>query len=171
MFVLRMLSFFWEFSLGPQEGRTCAATSDFVATGITGTNGDKCRLLLVEDPALKAQPRHEVVVGVFGPSPPPPPPAPASHRGVRGLSAVRHALRPRQPGAPNPVESRRDGCADRGPGRPGEALTQTKPNDPPPPPPRPQRIVHPPFPITRVQTDLTWPRRASESKVGRKAIS
>ena len=51
------------------------------------------------------------------------------------LSAVRHALRPRQPGAPNPVESRRDGCADRGPGRPGEALTQTKPNPPPRPPP------------------------------------
>ena len=52
-------------------------------------------------------------------------------REVRGLSAVRHALRQRQPGAPNPVEPRRDGCADRGPGRPGEALTQTKPNPPP----------------------------------------
>ena len=84
-------------------------------------------------------------------SPPPPPPKtqrhPSSahtthtgtavspsrvcHRGVRGLSAVRHALRPRQPGAPNPVESRRDSCADRGPGRPGEALTRTKPNPPP----------------------------------------
>ena len=50
------------------------------------------------------------------------------HRRVPGLSAVRHALRPQQPGAPNPVESRRDGCADRRPGRPGEALTQSKPN-------------------------------------------
>eukprot|EP00670_Eutreptiella_braarudii_P021423 CAMPEP_0174350502 /NCGR_PEP_ID=MMETSP0811_2-20130205/7615_1 /TAXON_ID=73025 ORGANISM="Eutreptiella gymnastica-like, Strain CCMP1594" /NCGR_SAMPLE_ID=MMETSP0811_2 /ASSEMBLY_ACC=CAM_ASM_000667 /LENGTH=46 /DNA_ID= /DNA_START= /DNA_END= /DNA_ORIENTATION= len=29
-----------------------------------GTNGDKCRLLLIEDPALEAQPRHEVAVGV-----------------------------------------------------------------------------------------------------------
>ena len=35
-----------------------------------GTNGDKCRLLLIEDPALEAQPRHEVTVGVFGPPPP-----------------------------------------------------------------------------------------------------
>ena len=59
------------------------------------------------------------------------------HRGVRGLSAVRHALRPRQPGAPNPVELRRDGCADRGSGRPGEALTQT---NPPPPPLCQQRL-------------------------------
>ena len=53
------------------------------------------------------------------------------HRGVLGLSAVRHAMRPRQPGASNPVKSRRDGCADRGCGRPGgggEGLTQTKPN-------------------------------------------
>ena len=57
-------------------------------------------------------------------------PSRVCHRGVRGLSAVRHALRPRQPGAPNPVESHRDGCADRGPGRPWEALTQTKPNPP-----------------------------------------
>ena len=57
-------------------------------------------------------------------------PSRVCHRGVRGLSAVRHALRLRQPGAPNSVESRRDGCADRGPGRPGEALTQTKPNPP-----------------------------------------
>ena len=61
------------------------------------------------------------------------PPA-CCHHGIRGLSAVRHALRPRQPGAPSPVESGRDRCADRGPGRPGEALTQTKPNPPPPPP-------------------------------------
>ena len=27
-----------------------------------GTNGDKCCLLLIEDPALEAQPRHEVAV-------------------------------------------------------------------------------------------------------------
>ena len=89
-------------------------------------------------------------------SPPPPPPRPkgtpsartphtqarqylppaSATAEVRGLSAVRHALRPRQPGAPNPVESRRDGCADRGPGCLGEALTQTKPKtrtQPPPP--------------------------------------
>ena len=57
-------------------------------------------------------------------------PSRVCHRGVRGLSAVRHAFRSRQPGAPNPVESRKDGCADRGPGHPGEALTQTKPNPP-----------------------------------------
>ena len=42
-----------------------------------GTNGDKCRLLLVDDPALEAQPRHKVAVSVFGPSPPPPPPTAA----------------------------------------------------------------------------------------------
>ena len=64
-------------------------------------------------------------------------PSRVCHRRVRGLSAVRHALRPRQPGAPNPVESCSDGCADRGPGCPGEAVTQTKPNQPPPPLPRP----------------------------------
>ena len=29
-----------------------------------GTNGDNFRLLLIEDPALKAQPRNEVAVGV-----------------------------------------------------------------------------------------------------------
>ena len=57
-------------------------------------------------------------------------PSRVCHRGVWGLSAGWHALRPRQPGAPNPVESRRDGCADCGSGRPGEALTQTKPNPP-----------------------------------------
>ena len=51
-----------------------AATSDFVATSISPRHGDKCRLLLVEDPALKAQPQHEVAVGVFGPTPPPPQP-------------------------------------------------------------------------------------------------
>ena len=97
VFILKMLNFFWAFSLGPQESRICAATSDFVATPIfppMGSNGDKCRLLLVEDPALKAQPWHEVAVGVFGPSPPvmdctwappmaqPPPPPPPDY-GVR----------------------------------------------------------------------------------------
>ena len=61
-------------SLGPQEGSICAATSDFVATLIMGTNVGRCRLLLVEDPALKAQPWHEVAVGVFGPALPPPSP-------------------------------------------------------------------------------------------------
>ena len=29
-----------------------------------GTNGDKCRLLLVEDSSLEAQPQHGVTVGV-----------------------------------------------------------------------------------------------------------
>ena len=75
--ILKMLSFFSAFSLGPQEGRICVATSDFVATSIfprhgVKTNGDKCRLLLIEDPALEAQPRHQVAVGVV-PAPPPPP--------------------------------------------------------------------------------------------------
>ena len=37
-----------------------------------GTNGDKCRLLLIEDPALEAESLHVVAVGVFGPSPSPP---------------------------------------------------------------------------------------------------
>ena len=55
-------------------------------------------------------------------------PSQVCHCGVQGLSAARHALSPRQPGAPNPIEFRRDGCADRGPGRPGEPLTQTRPN-------------------------------------------
>ena len=77
MFVLKMLSFFWALSLGPKEGRICAATSDFVATSIvppaTGTNGDKCALLLMEHRANEAQPRQGVAVGVFGASPPPPP--------------------------------------------------------------------------------------------------
>ena len=41
--------------------------------------------------------------------------------------------REQRPGAPKPVESRRYSCGDRGPGRPGEALTQTKPTPPPPP--------------------------------------
>ena len=36
-----------------------------------GTNGDKCCLLLIENPTLEAQPRHEVAIGV--PAPPPPP--------------------------------------------------------------------------------------------------
>ena len=72
-FILKMLTFFSAFSLGPKEGRICAATSDFVATSTKGTNGNKCRLLLIEDPTLEAQPRHEVAVGVFGPSPLPPP--------------------------------------------------------------------------------------------------
>ena len=49
------------------------------------------------------------------------------HCRVRGLSTVRHALRPRQPGAPSPVESCRDRCADHGLRRPEEAL------NPPPP--------------------------------------
>ena len=74
MFLLKMLSFFLAFSLDPQEGRFCAATFDFVATSIFPRHGDKCRLLLIEDPALEAQPPHEVAVGVFGPSPPSPPP-------------------------------------------------------------------------------------------------
>ena len=52
------------------------------------------------------------------------------HCRVRGLSAVWDTLRPRQPGAPNPIKSRRDSCADRGSGHPGEALTQTEPNCP-----------------------------------------
>ena len=56
-----------------------------------GTNGDKCRLLLIEDPALEAQPRHEVAVGVFGPSPPPPPPPTPPSRGQNGVSGSRTA--------------------------------------------------------------------------------
>ena len=78
LLILKMLSFFSAFSLRPQEGRICAATSDFVATSIfpppwghMGPNGDKCRLLLFEDPVLEAQPRHEVAFGVV-PAPPPP---------------------------------------------------------------------------------------------------
>ena len=57
-------------------------------------------------------------------------PSRVCHRGVQALAAFRHVLRPRQPGAPNPIASRKEGCADRGFGCPGEALTQTKPNPP-----------------------------------------
>ena len=59
-----MLSFFCAFSLGPKKARFYAATSDFVAISLFPHHGDKCRLLLIEDPALKAQPQQEVVVGV-----------------------------------------------------------------------------------------------------------
>ena len=95
------------------------------------------------------RPEHQTTDRPTRRSPPPPPqtqrhpssahtthtgtavsPSRVCHRGVQGLSAVRHALRPRQPGAPNTIESRRDGCADHGPGRPGEALTHTKPKPP-----------------------------------------
>ena len=86
-----MLSFFLAFSLGPKEGRICAATSDFLATLIFLRHGGKwgqCRLLLADDP----QPRHEVAVGVFGPSPPPPHPFKGSKylRGV-GVKACNWA--------------------------------------------------------------------------------
>ena len=50
-----------------------------------GTSGDKCRLLLIEDPALEAQPGHEVAVGAV-PAPPPPPPA---FKGPKCLGGVR----------------------------------------------------------------------------------
>ena len=63
-------------------------------------------------------------------------PSRVCHRGVRGLSAVQRALIPQRPGAPNPAESCRDGCADRGFGRPGVALTQIQTPPPPPPPGR-----------------------------------
>ena len=56
-------------------------------------------------------------------------PSRVCHRGVRGLSAVQHALRPRQPGAPNPVESHRAmtmGLGVRGWG--GGEFTSPKPN-------------------------------------------
>ena len=39
--ILKMLSFFSAFSLGPKEGRICAAPSDFVATSIFPHHGDK----------------------------------------------------------------------------------------------------------------------------------
>ena len=92
-------------------------------------------------------------------------PSRVCHRGVRGLSAVRHALRPRQPGAPNPVESRRDGCADRGPGRPGEALTQTKPNPPPPPPHWNMCTRH------RPRCRTTKPQHAADLSLGCASVS
>ena len=40
-FFFKMLRFFSAFSLGPKEGRICAATSDFVATLIFHCHGDK----------------------------------------------------------------------------------------------------------------------------------
>ena len=41
VFILKVLSFFSAFSLGPKEGRICAAISDFVATSIFPCHWDK----------------------------------------------------------------------------------------------------------------------------------
>ena len=41
VFILKMPSFFSAFSLGPKEGRICAATCDFVAMSIFSRHGDK----------------------------------------------------------------------------------------------------------------------------------
>ena len=82
VFTLKMLSFFWAFSLGPQEGRICVATSDFVAISIFPRHGDQCRLLLIEDPTLKAQPQHEVAINV--PAPPYPVKGAKMFKGCRG---------------------------------------------------------------------------------------
>ena len=76
VFVLKRLNFFLGIFPGPQEGKICAATSDFVAISIFPHYGDKCRFLLIEDPALEAQPRREVAVGVLAPPPHPPAPPP-----------------------------------------------------------------------------------------------
>ena len=56
MFILKMLSFFSAFSLAPKKARFVQPLLNLWAHRsfpAMGTNGDKCRLLLIEDPALE----------------------------------------------------------------------------------------------------------------------
>ena len=57
--------FLWAFSLGPKKAgfvQPVLILWPYGSFPAMGTNGDQCRLLLFEDPALEAQPQHEVVV-------------------------------------------------------------------------------------------------------------
>ena len=67
VFILKMLSFFWAFSLAPRKAgfvQPLLILWPYRSFPTMGTNGDKCCLSLIEDPTIEAQPRHEAVVGV-----------------------------------------------------------------------------------------------------------